>query len=60
MGLCQGRNCQSHIIALISMKHKIPMDKIPTLTPRFPVKPISLGAIADATVEDSKFFIDVE
>jgi thioredoxin reductase len=60
MGLCQGRNCQSHIIALISKKHKIPMDKIPRLTPRFPVKPISLGAIADATVEDSKFFIDVE
>ncbi len=60
MGLCQGRNCQMQISALISKEKNIPISQIPFATPRFPVRPTPLGAIADASVENEKFFIDVE
>ena len=60
MGLCQGRNCQRQISALISQKHGIPISQITQATPRFPTKPIKLGQIADATVTSEKYFIDAE
>jgi NADPH-dependent 2,4-dienoyl-CoA reductase/sulfur reductase-like enzyme len=60
MGLCQGRNCQMQISALISKRTNIPMDQIPFATPRFPIRPVPLGAIADASIENEKFFLDVE
>ena len=60
MGLCQGRNCQRQISALIAQKHGIPISQITQATPRFPTKPIKLGQIADATVTSEKYFIDAE
>jgi NADPH-dependent 2,4-dienoyl-CoA reductase/sulfur reductase-like enzyme len=58
MGLCQGRNCQRQISALIAQVHKMEIADIPFGTPRFPVKPISLGAIADDQVQGEKYFLD--
>lgn len=60
MGLCQGRNCQRQISALLAKKQNIPISQISQATPRFPTKPISLGQIADATVSAEKYFIDAE
>jgi len=58
MGLCQGRNCQRQISALISKRHDMKISDVPMSTPRFPVKPVSLGSIADETVREEKYFID--
>jgi hypothetical protein len=60
MGLCQGRNCQRQISALIAQKHGIPISQITQATPRFPTKPIKLGQIADASIRDEKYFVDAE
>jgi D-hydroxyproline dehydrogenase subunit alpha len=60
MGMCQGRNCQRQISALIAEKAKMPISQITQATPRFPTKPISLGQIADSNVTSEKYFIDAE
>ena len=60
MGLCQGRNCQRQISALIAEKQNISIAEISQATPRFPTKPISLGQIADSTITSEKYFIDAE
>ena len=56
MGLCQGRNCQRHIAARIASKTGINVKNIPMSTPRLPLRPISLGRIADSSVVSEKFF----
>ena len=60
MGLCQGRNCQRQISALIAKKHGIAISEITQATPRFPTKPVKLGQIADASIRDEKYFVDAE
>lgn len=60
MGLCQGRNCQRQISALIAKRHDINIGDIPGSTPRFPAKPVLLGQIADDTVLEEKYFIDAD
>jgi NADPH-dependent 2,4-dienoyl-CoA reductase/sulfur reductase-like enzyme len=60
MGLCQGRNCQRQISALLAKKQNIPISQILQATPRFPTKPISLGQIADSSITSEKYFIDAE
>lgn len=60
MGLCQGRNCQKQIAAMIAKKHNIEISDIKQTTPRFPARPVTLGSIADDSVENEKFFIDVQ
>lgn len=60
MGMCQGRNCQRQISALIAEKAKMPISQIAQATPRFPTKPISLGQIADSNISSEKYFIDAE
>lgn len=57
MGLCQGRNCQRHIAAMIADRHGKPMADIAFQTPRFPVKPVEIGSIADDSIQDEKYFI---
>lgn len=57
MGLCQGRNCQRHIAAMIADRHGKPIEKIAFQTPRFPVKPVEIGTIADGSIRDEKYFI---
>ena len=60
MGLCQGRNCQKQIAAMIAKKNKINISDVKLATPRFPARPVTLGAISDDTIEDEKFFIDAK
>jgi hypothetical protein len=57
MGLCQGRNCQRHIAAMIADRHQKPISSVSFQTPRFPVKPVEIGAIADDSVREEKYFI---
>jgi hypothetical protein len=57
MGLCQGRNCQRHIAAMIADRHKKPISSIAFQTPRFPVKPVEIGAIADGSIREEKYFV---
>jgi hypothetical protein len=55
MGLCQGRNCQREIASMIARRHGRPLPSISLATPRFPVRPVPIGALAEA-VEDGGFF----
>ena len=56
MGLCQGRNCQRQVAALIARRHGRPIADVAAATPRAPVRPVPIGAIADASLEDRGFF----
>jgi NADPH-dependent 2,4-dienoyl-CoA reductase/sulfur reductase-like enzyme len=56
MGLCQGRNCQRHVAAAIARRHGGTIGALPVSTPRAPVRPVPIGAVADASVEDGGFF----
>jgi NADPH-dependent 2,4-dienoyl-CoA reductase/sulfur reductase-like enzyme len=58
MGLCQGRNCQRHVAATIARHHGRLLAELPVATPRPPVRPVPIGAIADASLEDKGFFVD--
>ena len=60
MGMCQGRNCQRQISALLAKQHGLEISEILQSTPRFPAKPISLGQIADDSIRDEKYFVDAE
>ena len=51
MGPCQGRTCRQLIAAELSRAYSVPMDDVLMTTFRPPVKPISLGALADAYQE---------
>lgn len=48
MGPCQGRTCRQLIAAELSRHYGVPMEDVLMTTFRPPVKPISLGALADA------------
>jgi D-hydroxyproline dehydrogenase subunit alpha len=58
MGLCQGRNCQRHVAATIARHHGRLLAELPVATPRPPVRPVPIGAIADASLEDKGFFFE--
>jgi len=51
MGPCQGRTCRHLIAQELSRAYGVPMDEVMMTTFRPPVKPISLGALADAYAE---------
>jgi len=48
MGPCQGRTCRNLIATELSRAYGVPMEEVLMTTFRPPVKPISLGALADA------------
>ena len=48
MGSCQGRTCQNLIATELSRAYNVPMEDILIPTFRPPVKPVSMGALADA------------
>ena len=52
MGPCQGRTCRNLIAAELSRAYGVPPEDILMPTFRPPVKPISLGALADAFNEE--------
>ena len=56
MGLCQGKSCQRQVAATIAARHGIPLASVPMATPRFPVRPVPMGAIADPSIEDEGLF----
>ena len=58
MGLCQGRNCQRQIAALIGARYGRSVADVPVATPRPPARPVPIGAIADPSIEDHGFFTD--
>ncbi len=56
MGLCQGRNCQRQVAALIAARHALAIGAVEPGTPRLPARPVALGAIAHASVDDPGLF----
>ena len=48
MGPCQGRTCRQLIAQELSRIYGVPMEDVLMTTFRPPVKPVSLGALADA------------
>ena len=48
MGPCQGRTCRELIALELSRIYNVPIDEVKLPKFRPPVKPISLGALADA------------
>jgi thioredoxin reductase len=58
MGLCQGRNCQRQVAAMIARRHDRPLPSVPFATPRFPVRPVPIGALAEEVADDGFFTPD--
>jgi thioredoxin reductase len=56
MGLCQGRSCQRHAAAAIAQRHGLPIERVQGASPRLPARPVPVGAVADASVENRGFF----
>ena len=56
MGLCQGRNCQRQIAAMIERRHRLALPDLPVSTPRAPVRPVPIAAVADGTIGDTGLF----
>ena len=52
MGPCQGRTCRMLIAQELSSYYGIPMEEVLMPTFRPPTKPISMGALADAYLEE--------
>ena len=59
MGMCQGRNCQRQIASMIATRYGRPLPSIPFATARFPVRPVPIGALAEAVEDDGFFTPDV-
>ncbi len=57
MGLCQGRNCQRQVAALIAQRHGRRIGDLAYATARSPVRPVAIGAVADESVEDLGLFL---
>jgi D-hydroxyproline dehydrogenase subunit alpha len=58
MGLCQGRNCQRQIAATLARRHGVDIGDVPVATPRAPLRPVPITAVADHAVRDPRFFTD--
>jgi len=56
MGMCQGRNCQRYVATAIARRHGRPVGELPVATPRMPVRPVAIAAVADASIEDGGYF----
>jgi sarcosine oxidase alpha subunit family protein len=56
MGMCQGRNCQRHVAAAIARRHGQTIGELPVATPRMPLRPVPIAAVADSSVEDGGYF----
>jgi hypothetical protein len=56
MGMCQGRNCQRHLAAAIARAYGGAVAEIAAATPRAPLRPVAIGAVADSAIGDEGFF----
>jgi len=52
MGLCQGRNCQLQIAAMIAAHLGSSPKDVHTATQRPPIRPVPLGILADDSIRD--------
>lgn len=60
MGLCQGRNCQRQVAAMVAGAHGRAISDVPFATARSPVRPVPIAAIADPRLHDGGFFTHAE
>ncbi|WP_378144016.1 FAD-dependent oxidoreductase [Cnuibacter sp. UC19_7] len=56
MGPCQGRMCGRHIAAMVAAQRGVSAAEVEVATPRMPVRPTAIGAIADERVGDPGLF----
>jgi D-hydroxyproline dehydrogenase subunit alpha len=56
MGMCQGRSCRRQVAALLAAKTSRPIADVPVATPRPPVRPVALSALADDSIRDKGLF----
>lgn len=57
MGLCQGRNCRRQVAALLAARTGQPIGEVPVTTPRPPVRPVPVSALADDSIRDEGLFV---
>jgi NADPH-dependent 2,4-dienoyl-CoA reductase/sulfur reductase-like enzyme len=57
MGMCQGRNCRRQIAALLAARTARPIADVAVATPRPPVRPVPLSALADDSIKDKGLFV---
>lgn len=57
MGPCQGKNCQRHIAAMIARRHGRDLADVPLATPRMPLRPVPIAAMADQAIESPGLFL---
>jgi hypothetical protein len=57
MGPCQGKNCQRHIAAMIARRHGRGLADVPLATPRMPLRPVPIGAMADHSIDSPGLFL---
>jgi D-hydroxyproline dehydrogenase subunit alpha len=57
MGPCQGRICGRQVAALIAGHHGRRVEDVPLATPRMPVRPVPIGALADHSIESPTLFL---
>jgi glycine/D-amino acid oxidase-like deaminating enzyme len=56
MGPCQGRMCGRHIASMIAAERGVSIADVAPATPRMPVRPTPISAIADQHVSDPGLF----
>lgn len=54
MGGCQGKQCGRQIAALLAQRAQIDLAAVPLFTPRVPVRPVRIGAIALDRPDDAQ------
>ena len=57
MGLCQGKNCQRQVAAVVARRAGLVIPQVAPMTPRPPVRPVPLGFLADGSVPDEGLFV---
>jgi D-hydroxyproline dehydrogenase subunit alpha len=60
MGPCQGKNCQRQIAAMIAARVGAPVGSVLLATPRMPVRPVSMGQMADHDIVGKTLFVAEE
>lgn len=57
MGPCQGKMCQRQIAALISRRHAVAVADVALATPRMPIRPVRIDAMADHDIVGPTLFL---
>lgn len=60
MGPCQGRNCQGQVAAMIASRHGLRRAEVALGTPRMPVRPVRIGALANHSITGPTLFLPEE